>query len=143
MVSAGYCTDCKCYFILDHEMDWLKTDCVILCRVVDNSAYYYRGTWGFSYLNRESIIKQYGYTVNRKVALSSTQRQTILEFIVAAKVLTKDEVCEHLDRLIASKSSDERYRNAIEKWTEDRVFIVNYQLTEERKAIVDRITKGK
>ncbi|MBQ3600581.1 MAG: hypothetical protein II992_05170 [Lachnospiraceae bacterium] len=36
-----------------------------------------------------------------------------------------------------------QFRVAIKKWTEDRDFIAGYQLSENRKVIVNKVTKGK
>ena len=84
------------------------------------------------------------YTVNQHDGLTTVQRQTILEFLVAARIMTKAEVCSHLDWLIESREYDRiKYRSAIQKWTEDRDFIANYHLSENRKVIVNKITKGK
>ena len=61
-------------------------------------------------------MKQYGYTVNQQDGLSTAQRPTILEFLVAANILTKAEICSHLDWLISSRGYDQyKSRVAIKK----------------------------
>lgn len=143
-VMAGYCLECDVYYILNKEFENLKNDCQLLCRVIDNSIPNVKGVGYYSQLKETSVLKQYGYNTNQIEGLTKVQRQTILEFILCSKILSKTEICAHLDWLIESRSYDtEKFSCAIDKWKMDRKFIEEYKITNERKIVVKNITKGK
>ena len=141
-VMAGYCQTCNLYYLLNTDYERLRKQYVLLCRVIDNTIKVNNGTGLFSNFNRESIMMQYGYTVSQAEELSDAQRRTILEFLLISKVMTKTEICSHLDWLISTRGYDKsRFKKAITKWREDRQFIENYKLNNSREVIVKRIFK--
>ena len=141
-VMAGYCQTCNLYYLLNTDYERLRKQYVLLCRVIDNTIKVNNGTGLFSNFNRESIMMQYGYTVSQAEELSDAQRRTILEFLLISKVMTKTEICSHLDWLISTRGYDKsRFKKAITKWREDRQFIENYKLNNSREVIVKRIIK--
>lgn len=143
-VMVGYCRDCKRYYLLKKEFDRLKVGFILLCRVIDDTEPSTNETGVFADFNKESIMKQYGYSVSQVRGLSAVQRKTILEFLLVGNVLTRAEICSHLDWLIGIRSYDEkRYQTAIDKWQDDRRFIEEYESTYSRDMLVQRITRGR
>lgn len=142
-IMAGYCSECNVYYILDKDFLKLKESGSILCRVVDNSKDAIGKTGYYANLSKESILKQYGYSVNQIDDLNSQQRQTILEFLMATKILNKTEICSYLDWFInARKYNTTRFRSAISRWKEDRDFVEKYMLDSSKRILVRKITKG-
>lgn len=144
-VMAGYCQDCDQYYLLNREYDRLRMSYILLCRVIDSTEPTINkyNNDAFTELNKESILKQYGYTVNQEDGLSAIQRRTILEFLLISNILTKSEICAHLDWLINTRTyNTAKYKIALKKWKEDRYYIEHYQLTDSREVFVKSIVKG-
>lgn len=68
-----------------------------------------------------------GYNVNAQENLLKSQRWRILEIIVDERILTRMEICSHLDYLIARSRRRSNFLAARSKWLEDRNHIINYQ----------------
>ena len=144
-IMAGYCQNCDQYYLLNREYDRLKMNYTLLCRVIDSTEPTINkyNNDAFTELNKESILKQYGYTVNQEDGLSAIQRRTILEFLLVSNILTKSEICAHLDWLINTRTYNfAKYKIALKKWKEDRYYIEHYQLTNSREVFVKSIVKG-
>ena len=144
-IMAGYCQNCNQYYLLNREYDRLRMNYILLCRVIDSTEPTINkyNNDAFTELNKESILKQYGYTVNQEDGLSAIQRRTILEFLLVSNILTKSEICSHLDWLINTRTyNTAKYRLALKKWKEDRYYIEHYQLTDSRDVFVKSIVKG-
>ena len=142
---AGYWQDCDQYYLLNRDYDRLKMNYTLLCRVIDSTEPTINkyNNDAFTELNKESILKQYGYTVNQEDGLSAIQRRTILEFLLVSNIMTKSEICAHLDWLINTRTyNTAKYRIALKKWKEDRYYIEHYQLTDSREVFVKSIVKG-
>lgn len=70
-----------------------------------------------------SVMYQHGYNVNANEGLSEFQRHRILDVLVRDSILTKAEICSHLDMLIQRSNGQEVLKNARAKWMADRNYI--------------------
>ena len=127
-ISAGYCSQCKVYFILDSTYQRLKGKGMILCRVTDEKHYMKSGYINGMKLAQESLLMQYGYNVSKTEGLSSTSRQKILAVIIDNKIMAKSEIISYLDFFISQRSSLSNMEIAISKWESDREFVENYKI---------------
>ncbi len=138
-ISAGYCEQCKVYFIMESTYQELKRKGIILCRVTDSKTYMKGGFMNGSKLAQESILMQYGYNVSRTVGLTERQRQKILAVMIDNKVLSKSGIISYLDFFIHQHSSRNNMGVAISKWEADREFVEHYRTGEYTKFGVNAI----
>lgn len=129
-ISAGYCSQCKVYFILDSTYQSLKKKGMILCRITDEKNYMKGAYVNGMLLAQESVLMQYGYTVSQTEGLSATSRQKILAVIIDNRIMAKSEIISYLDFFISQRSSRSNMEIAISKWEADREFVENYRLGE-------------
>lgn len=85
----------------------------------------------FDELNFESILKVFGYNVNKTDNLSSQQRQRILAEVIDLEILTSKGIISLLDFFI-STHSNERYSEARYKWETDKKFVEGYKVNPQR-----------
>ena len=129
-ISAGYCSQCKIYFILDSTYQNLKKKGMILCRISDEKNYMKGGYANGIKLAQESLLMQYGYNVSQTEGLTATARQKILAVIIDNKIMSKSEIISYIDFFISQRSSNSRMDVAISKWEADRDFVENYKIGE-------------
>ena len=127
-ISAGYCSQCKTYFILDSTYQGLKKKGMILCRVTDEKNYMKGSHINGTQLAQESMLMQYGYNVSQTEGLSATGRQKILAVIIDNRIMAKSEIISYLDFFINQRSSLNNMGIAISKWEADREFVENYKI---------------
>lgn len=127
-ISAGYCPECKVYFIMDSTYHELKKKGLILCRITDHKNYMKNSLIGGMNLAQESILMQYGYNVSQAEGLTATGRQKILAVIIDNKILSKSEIISYLDFFINQRSKMSNMGMAISKWEADREFVENYRI---------------
>ena len=127
IIPAAHCERCDKYYILESHYQMVKRQGVIICKVVEEK-FWRRDNNGISYsnLNKESVLHIMGYNVSEVIGLTSIQRHRILEMIVDEHILSRMEICNHLDWLIERNSYRDNFKYAIEKWTDDREYIANY-----------------
>lgn len=129
-ISAGYCSQCKIYFIMDSTYQNLKKKGMVLCRVTDEKNYMKGGYVNGIKLAQESLLMQYGYNVSQTEGLTATARQKILAVIIDNKIMSKSEIISYIDFFISQRSSNSRMEVAISKWEADREFVENYRIGE-------------
>lgn len=121
--NALYCPECKvCYISRD---EYVKISCLgtLCCNLITSEEY-------INYIEKKtvmcekSILAMHGYNVNQKDNLSSAKRHEILSYIITNKILTPWEIVKHLDYLINRKTGEKDMSLAIEKWREDRDFVL-------------------
>ena len=127
-ISAGYCSQCKIYFIMDSTYQNLKKKGMVLCRVTDKKNYMKSGYINGMKLAQESLLMQYGYNVSQMEGLTATGRQKILAVIIDNKIMSKSEIISYIDFFISQRSSNSRMGVAISKWEADREFVENYKI---------------
>lgn len=103
-ISAGYCSQCKIYFILDSTYQNLKKKGMILCRISDEKNYMKGGYANGIKLAQESLLMQYGYNVSQTEGLTATARQKILAVIIDNKIMSKSEIISYIDFLLVSEA---------------------------------------
>lgn len=128
-VPAGYCKTCKKYFIGLWQFENLRKIGVLLCRLVDEtSTSGAKGSVFYSGLSPESLLKQYGYSVNSVENLSDEQRRQILVCLVESGICPRQKITSHLSWLIQSREGRADLMNAVSKWKADRSFIDSYKI---------------
>ena len=134
-INAGYCKQCKRYFILRSLYDdLLEKKGKPLCDTFDEKKYEYSHKFlSTMYLREQSILMEYGYSVSESEGVNDLARKKILASIVDFDILTKSEIINYLDFFINSHVYDDKFQNAIYKWEEDRRFISEYKTGEYRK----------
>ena len=129
IVPAAYCTVCDNYYILDSVYEEMRHGGIPLCPVCDEKVYIRnRENPGGIQFADESILKQFGYTVNQAVGLSAQTRQSLLAVLIDNRVLSKNEIISYLDSFINFRKSEPKYDRAISKWEEDRTFVYQYRM---------------
>ena len=93
-------------------------------------------------LNRESILKEFGYSVSQADGLSPKERQDILKDLVDLEILRVCDIINHLYFCINSHS-DEKYIIACRKWKTDIEFMQNYKVNPNRFLIASEFKKYK
>ena len=129
-ISGYYCENCKKYYILESDYQKLRSKGIILCKIVEQKLINRQSSYGYL-LNSESILHSYGYNVNAQENLSSSERRTILKFILNNHILSKSDIKSHLDYLIKRSNNNTKLQDAIYKWQSDRLFIDDYNVSSE------------
>lgn len=141
-IPAAYCPKCKKYFILESEYQRLKKQGIIICKVVEQGYELKESKKNDYNLNEESILHIMGYNVNARNNLSKNIRWKLLEIFVDEGVLTRMEICSHLDSLIGRSKNRVEHTDACEKWKADRDHIAQFDsdrlLVIEANAIVNK-----
>lgn len=89
----------------------------------------------FDELRVESILHTYGYSVSDADGLTAAERHSLLAEIVDLEILTIPYIVNMLDFFISTHPSD-KYYNARDKWTRDKIFISNYRIDTKRFLVV-------
>ena len=137
-IAAGFCPNCSIYFIMESTYQRIRRSGIPICRTMDEKTYRHgnRGNISSTYglLAQESVLKQFGYSVNQVDDISPAQRRLILAALIDNGILTKTDIIGYLDYFInirkGQKNSDGslRYSIAIGKWQDDRNYIENYKI---------------
>ncbi|MGI5947298.1 MAG: hypothetical protein ACOX8K_07835 [Lachnospiraceae bacterium] len=127
-ISAGYCKECKIYFIMESTYEKIRNMGVILCHICDEKSYMKNSFVNGMKLAKESILMQFGYTVSQTEGLSSTKRQKILAVIIDNHILSKSEIISYLDFFISQRKYQSRFELAVSKWEADREFVEEYKI---------------
>lgn len=136
-VSVGYCKECNCYFILERDFEQLKRYGVILCRIISEKMYRSATISTFN-LQAESLLHQAGYNVSTSENLSALQRREILKRVIDNELYSISGLCSFLDYLIDKnlRVATRDMSSAINKWSSDRNYIINYNAENQRKVNV-------
>lgn len=127
-ISAGYCQECKIFFILNTTYQQLTKMGIVLCKVLDEKEYLKNDYLNGTKLAQKSLLMQYGYNVSQVCDISDKKRQDILKFIIDNKILSKNEVISYLNFFISQKQGISNMGQAISKWKKDREFIEKYHI---------------
>ena len=127
-VPAGYCPNCKIFFVMESTYQRLKQQGTLLCRISDEKSYLYGDvSKNGMRLAQESVLMQYGYTVSQEEGLSPLRRRKILSLLIDNGVLTKSDIISYLDFFVSQRKNQPRMERAIAKWERDREFISGYK----------------
>ena len=117
---------------------------MLLCRKLTREVYESNGDAIINgdEFNTESLLHQIGYNVGSQENLTSGQRQNLLKLAIDNNLYSISGLLSFLDWLIArnKKVSNRDMSQAIEKWTEDRAFVANYQVDSQRKVKIDSVS---
>ena len=143
IIPAGYCPQCKAYFIMENTFDGLKKYGVPLCKIIDEKMYQQIQNGQGLDLAPQSILMQYGYNVSQKDDLSSTQRRGILKMLMDERICTKHQIISLLNYFIhmRERCDSNMYDLAISKWEADRDYVDNYGVGSHRKVGVGTIRR--
>lgn len=129
-ITAGYCEQCRVYFILESTYTRLRSMGVVLCRICDEKSFLKNSWINGMRLAQESILMQFGYTVSQEESLSASRRQKILAVMIDNKVLSKSEIISYLDFFINQRQYQSKFELAVSKWEMDRDFVQEYRTGE-------------
>lgn len=124
-VNASYCFNCNRFTIL--KEDFLAIKDVVICKVIDETTTGTQSESEFNMTDKDSVLTQYGYNVQTKKNLSKQQRQIILSSLIEANIMNRTDVINHLITLIERGSKIPSWKDATNKWKEDKVFVAEYQ----------------
>ena len=140
-VCASYCKECRRYTML--KDDFKKITGIIMCKVIDETTT--STNTSLSELGIEpknSILYQYGYNVKSKIDLPDKERHIILASLVEAKIATRMQIMDHLTILIERCSKRQNWKEATEKWKQDKYFVQSYKTENLPNVIFDKIILG-
>ena len=83
-------------------------------------------------LRAESELKMYGYSVSKADGLTSAQRQSRLAQLMDSGLIPKSKIISHLDLLIKMNYGKEKMEDACYAWKDDRRFVLDYKLHNQR-----------
>ena len=82
----------------------------------------------FSELHDESLLHQFGYTVNQADNLSSGERQKILSMVMESRIMTPYEIINLLEFLIRRNGNLPGNLLAKMKWQQDLDYVYDYRI---------------
>ncbi len=123
---ASFCLTCNKYFVLEYDYLKIREQGIALCKTMKEEMMN-KPTFSEFDFNEEALIHMYGYNVNSSNGITKAQRHALLGMIITEGIMTRTEICNHLDfliRLNSKKAAD--YSEAIGKWRDDRQYVVNF-----------------
>lgn len=66
----------------------------------------------------------------------------ILASVVESNILTREQICSHLDTLIERGRKIEKWQLATQKWNQDRQYIKTYNTKSLPKVLVNSVIKN-
>ena len=123
---AYYCENCNVFYIYNTIFENIKNSGTLLCKIYDmfkintNNNYYE--------LNSESIMHSYGNNVNTNDDLTVFQRQTILKNLLDNRIMSRNEIINHLTYLYNRSRNLKNFSQARKRWNDDIDFVSNYRL---------------
>lgn len=119
IIPASYCPECNKYYILERHYEALKKQGYICCRIDTYDSLVAEGKGYYSGYQEKSILRQYGYSVSKKIGLTERERHRILDFVIDNHILSKADVIDHIEWQISDKKNRDNMDIAIEKWESD------------------------
>lgn len=138
-VLASYCKDCDRYTITKDVFNNING--VLMCQVIDKtSTYYTDGIENDIEIDQhESLLYRYGYNVKTSKNLSTKQRHIIIASLVESGIMTRNQISDHLTMLINRGEKIESWKDATDKWKQDRYYIQSYKTYNLPSVITNRI----
>lgn len=126
-LNVSYCKTCDKYIMLKNDFKLIEG--IIACKVIDQTVIHSKNDRDDIEIKQyESVLYQYGYNVKTKDNLSDKQRHLILAAVVESGILTREQICSHLDTLIERGSKIKKWELATQKWKQDRHFVKKYNV---------------
>lgn len=136
-INASYCFDCKHFTILKNDFNSIKD--VVICKVIDETIEYENSDSEINIEQKKSILYLYGYNVQSQVNLSEKQRHIILSSVIEANILNRRQIVDHLTTLIERGSKIPSWKEAVQKWKQDKHFVESYKTENLPNVIFDKI----
>lgn len=136
--NISYCPECDKYIMLKYDYKLISG--IIACKVIDNTTN--KNTElkdDIEISQHESLLYKYGYNVKSKNAIPDKQRHIILASLVESNILTREQICSHLDTLIERGDKIEKWENATQKWKQDREYVKKYNTSNLPKILIDKV----
>ena len=137
-----YCETCDKYFIYEQTYQYIKKRGYICCRVIKHSELSMYNSGDFSTWKPKSILRLYGYSVEKSKGLTENERQCILAFLIENDILTISKIVSYLESFIILRRRNEKMQTAISKWRADIHYVLNYQKTNVNIRVNNIITKN-
>lgn len=133
-IPAVRCDTCGKLFLLETEYQKIMSMGIPLCSIVENE--YWRTNHSQKHKWSESdakgsVMYTHGYNVAMANDLTIQQRHAILRTLIKDTIITKAEICSHLDTLIKRAETQPLLKNAKAKWEIDRAYIETYDTSDE------------
>lgn len=141
-INGGYCKKCNQYIILKKDFDFVKQKGVLLCQIEDKTIQHTSKIKKSSSGN-ESKIHMLGYNVIKKYDYTYKQREVILANIIENYNITKHQILSIIDMNIARHKKQTNYADAVNKWIQDREYILKYESGDCPEVIVSKVVVGK
>lgn len=137
-VLASYCEDCDRYTITKDVFNNING--VLMCQVIDKTSTYTDGIESDIEIDQhESLLYRYGYNVKTSKNLSTKQRHIIIASLVESGIMTRNQISDHLTMLINRGEKIESWKDATDKWKQDRYYIQSYKTYNLPSVITNRI----
>lgn len=137
-MNLTYCNKCDKYIML--KSDFKSISDIIACEVIDETiSYNYDNNDSIEISQSESILYKYGYNVKTKEDISDKQRHLILAAVIESGILTRDQICSHLDTLIERGSKIEKWKLATQKWMQDRQYVKKYNSSHLPEILLEKV----
>lgn len=138
-VLASYCEDCKRYTITKEVFNNING--VILCEVINKIGITAenKDDVEIELSQHESILYRYGYNVKSSTNLSTKQRHIILASLVESGIMTRNQISDHLTMLISRGEKIDSWKDATDKWKQDRYYIQDYKTYNLPSVIANKI----
>lgn len=137
--NVTYCKNCNKYIMLKFDFKQIKD--IVACKVIDQtiSKNINQNNDEIEIKQNESILYQYGYNVSEKDKISDKQRHLILASVIESNILTREQICSHLDTLIERGNKIEKWKIATQKWRQDRFFVKSYNVNNLPKILLNEV----
>ena len=137
-VNLTYCSKCDKYIML--KSDFKSISGIIACEVIDETvSYNYNNSDTIEISQSESVLYKYGYNVKTKENISDKQRHLILAAVIESGILTRDQICSHLDTLIERGSKIDKWKLATQKWIQDRQYVKKYNSSHLPEILLNKV----
>lgn len=137
-VLASYCEDCNRYTITKDVFNNING--VLMCQVIDKTSTYTDIIESDIEIDQhESLLYRYGYNVKTSKNLSTKQRHIIIASLVESGIMTRNQISDHLTMLINRGEKIESWKDATDKWKQDRYYIQSYKTYNLPSVITNRI----
>jgi hypothetical protein len=143
---AIYCQKCNKYYIYESTYNEMKKQGYICCKIIkiqeltnleksESSLFY---NW-----HDKSILKYYGYSVEKSKNLSDVQRQRILAFLIENNIIDKNGIVNYLESFILLRKNNRNMKLAIDKWKRDIDFVLRYKMNNSKIRVNSITVKDK
>ena len=112
---------------------------VLMCEVIDKTYTINNSDDDTDIDQHESLLYRYGYNVKTSVNLSTKQRHIILASLVESGIMTRNQISDHLTMLINRGEKIDSWKDATDKWKQDRYYVQDYKTYNLPSVIADRI----